>query len=419
MTVVNYIYGRDIETYAGGAENYVVAHCLAAGELGFEPEWYALGRRSETVDLGYAQLHRVRSPGRFRGEYASFYRQWMAPAVFRRIEQREGPMLLHSFGMWVVPAVAIAERLRACGREVVHVTSCFELMGPHAAAKLDNQVVRSSRWRLLRQKTQYEFVCRVTIPAERKAMRKCDAVIVNYDRLRDLIHSEYGREVNVVKLPYAASTAFEPVGPPGPPPPAVAGLGHKAAPLIVCTSRQMPRKGVDLLIKALAKLHHEGIEFRAVLVGTGDLLEPHRELVAQLGLSDCVALPGRVPDVRPFLAHADLFVLPSIAEGSGSMSALEALQHGVAVVSFAVDGIVEDFTDGEDALLARTGDVEDLRRALREALTSPQLRERLSASGKALHERRFSAETAATALGDFYAGLGFVPTASAAPLPAA
>lgn len=418
MNDVTYIYGRDFERFAGGAESYVVAHCMAASALGFDPLWFALGHRAEYVDFEYGTLRRMRSPGSGRGEYATFYSRLMTKPIVRALSTGSGPVLLHSFGAWISIGASVARSLRSRGTEVTHVSSCFELLGPHTAAKLDNALVRGDRRRFFKQRAAYEFVRRVSVPAERAAMRECDAVIVNYDRLRDLIHAEYGREINVVKLPYAAGTAFEPVALDVPPPPALAGLEPNGAPLIVCTSRHMPRKGVDLLINALAGLRDEGIEFRAALVGTGDLLDDHREMVSALDLGDRVALPGRVPDVRPFLAHADLFVLPSIAEGSGSMSALEALQYGVPVVSFAVDGIVEDFVDGENALLARAGDVGDLRRALREAITNPRLRERLSASGAMLHQRRFSAKAATDALGEFYAELGFAPSAAPAPLSA-
>ena len=124
----------------------------------------------------------------------------------------------------------------------------------------------------------------------------------------------------------------------------------------------MPRKGVDVLIRALARVRDDGHDFRAALVGTGHLLEAHRELVRELGLADRVVLPGRVPTVGAYLRHADIFSLPSLAEGSGSMSVLEALQYGVPVVSSAVDGMIEDLTDDVDSLLVETGSVEDLHR---------------------------------------------------------
>jgi glycosyltransferase involved in cell wall biosynthesis len=174
----------------------------------------------------------------------------------------------------------------------------------------------------------------------------------------------------------------------------------------------MPRKGVDVLIRALARVRDDGHAFHAALVGKGDLLESHRALVRELGLADRVALPGRVREITPYLRHADIFSLPSIAEGSGSMSVLEALQYGLPVVSSAVDGMTEDLTDDVDGLLVKTASVEELHRALTRLITEPALSERLGRAGNELYERRFSADATSTALNDFYAGLGLEPTSA-------
>jgi glycosyltransferase involved in cell wall biosynthesis len=136
--------------------------------------------------------------------------------------------------------------------------------------------------------------------------------------------------------------------------------------------------------------------------------------VRELKLEDRVVLPGRVPDVRPYLHHADAFLLPSIAEGSGSVSVLEALQFGVPVISSAVDGMVEDLTDDVDSLLVETGSVEALHRALKRLIDDAALRARLGQAGAELYQRRFSADAATTALKDLYAGLGFEPTGAPA-----
>ena len=46
-----------------------------------------------------------------------------------------------------------------------------------------------------------------------------------------------------------------------------------------------------------------------------------------------VAIPGHVDHARPYLRLADVFVLPSFEQGSGSVALLEALQMGTAVVT--------------------------------------------------------------------------------------
>jgi len=102
-----------------------------------------------------------------------------------------------------------------------------------------------------------------------------------------------------------------------------------------------------------------------------------------------------------------VFALPSLEEGSGSLSLLEALQAGVGVVASGVDGIPEDVTDGDSALLVSPGDAEGLAVALERVLTDPELRRRLARRARETFEARFSAGALADALKAVYAELGF------------
>jgi glycosyltransferase involved in cell wall biosynthesis len=113
--------------------------------------------------------------------------------------------------------------------------------------------------------------------------------------------------------------------------------------------------------------------------------------------------------VLPYLRRADLFVLPSLEEGSGSVALLEALQMGTAVVASSCDGIPEDVTDGQHALLIPPGDVKALRDALARLLGDSSLRAALAARGRDLFEERFSAGRFVGALRDVYIELGVSP----------
>jgi glycosyltransferase involved in cell wall biosynthesis len=406
-----YVLGRDGEQYSAGAEYYAVAHCKSAVRGGHWPQWYAFGSHNEDVETDYGTIHRIAWPGsEYRSEYSLFYRHRLARPIVERLKRSPGPHVIHSFGCWGAGGALAAKKLKKLGVDVKHVNTCYELMGPHSRAKLENGVVRDNPLRYARQRLIYEWVKRSTVPIEAQTYRESVAVVVNYVRLRDLIHREYDPSINVVELPYAAATAFDPIDTESALPAPIADLPEKNGPLVVATSRHMPRKGVDVLIRALARARDDGKVFRAALVGKGELLEAHRALVRDLGLADCVALPGRVPSVAPYLRHADVFALPSLAEGSGSMSALEALQYGVAVVSSAVDGMTEDLTDDVDGLLVETGSVEDLHGALNRLIADPALRKRLGTAGAELYDRRFSADAATTALNGFYADLGLEPT---------
>jgi glycosyltransferase involved in cell wall biosynthesis len=88
---------------------------------------------------------------------------------------------------------------------------------------------------------------------------------------------------------------------------------------------------------------------------------------------------------------------------------LEALQSGTAVVASDCDGIPEDVTDGEHALLVPPGEVGALRDALARLIDDPALRAELAARGRERFEERFSADTFVAALRDVYAELGAIP----------
>jgi glycosyltransferase involved in cell wall biosynthesis len=229
-------------------------------------------------------------------------------------------------------------------------------------------------------------------------------VLVNYQSVERLLVRAYGPELNLRRIPYCAPDAFRLEGHSGGSevPAAAAALKPAAAPLVLAVSRQDPRKGLDLLLLALARVRAAGIPFRACLVGTGRLLEAQRRLAAQLGFEGQIAQPGEVPDVAPYLSCADVFVLPSLGEASGSVSVLEALRAGKAVIASACDGLPEDLRDGQDALLVAPGDVSELAGALGRLLTDPALRDRLASSARRVHERRFSAERFVAALADVY-----------------
>jgi glycosyltransferase involved in cell wall biosynthesis len=239
--------------------------------------------------------------------------------------------------------------------------------------------------------------------------------------VRRLLVDTYGIRAEIRRLPYASPAAFgaapdEPDLPDAtaiPAKPAVpahlAELQPATAPLIVVVARHDPRKGLDVLLRCLADLRRAGIPFRACLVGPGTLLASHRELAARLGLGATTALPGYVDDPFPYLLHADLFVLPTLEEGSGSVALLEALQAGCAVVATACDGIPEDLVHGESALLVPPGEAGALRGALHLGLVDGALRRRLAAGARAVYETRFSRHAFVAALAGVYGELGLTP----------
>jgi glycosyltransferase involved in cell wall biosynthesis len=233
-------------------------------------------------------------------------------------------------------------------------------------------------------------------------------VTVNYESVRRLLIGTYGAGPPIRKLPYTSEAAFlrsRPREPAAAEPAEIARLGAREAPLIVSVSRHDPRKGVDVLLRALAILRARRVPLRACLVSGGPLLASHRQLAARLQIDDVTAITGWVADPYPFLEHAEVFVLPSLQEASGSLALLEAMHAGLAVVASSIDGIPEDVTDGDSALLATPGDAAHLADSLQRVLTDHALRRRLAGRARETFAQRFAADAFARILGETYAEL--------------
>lgn len=405
-----YITGKDPLDDVGSDMAYMRTHARAAMRAGYAPEFLSLGRTSRTRETDFGVVHRIATPFRPRRQnMIHVHGPLLARALVSLACKRQGPIVAHTFGVWGYAAVRGCARLRAQGRTAVALLGSYTT---YIAESRSN--ARGLAGNPMRAALSFRFQAlwggTVVHRFERIGYRGAERVFVNYDSVRRLIHETHGPQVRVSRLPYTTESDFLPPPPAAHPPPAVQALAPAEAPLIVSMSTHHPRKGVDVLIAALALARDRGRRFRACLLGRGPLLEEHRRRVAALGLADSVIVPGHVPEVHPYLRAADIFVLPSRAEHSGSLALLEALRGGVPAIAAAVDGITEDVVDGESALLVPPEDPSALVTALARLAQDPDLRHRLAAAGRRSFAERFTAERFTAALADAYAELGFPPS---------
>ncbi len=412
--------GSDPQEAAGGGHpTYVRAHGRAALRAGFEPHIFCVSPRGGTVETDFGVIHRTR-PGTGLAYVPGFkFRRhqmiWRVPLTARAVEQfvlrhgGAGPHLIHGFGIYGYAGSYVARRLLRKGVEAVPVVSAYDTLVREGQAKLRGLTAAHGSLRRLSFRAELLWNQLVVGHYERKGYAEARVVLVNYDSVRRLLLESYGIAHTVRKIPYSPETAFINRAMPSGLPDGIAALTTTDAPLVVAVSRHDPRKGLDVLLCALARLRAVGVAFRACLIGAGPLLEAHRRLASRLGLDGAAAIEGPVPDSYQYLQRADVFALPSLEEGSGSLSLLEALHAGAAVVASNVDGIPEDVTDGEGALLVPPGDSAALATALERVLTDAQLRRRLACRGRQTFEARFSAAAFSTALREIYAECGVIP----------
>jgi glycosyltransferase involved in cell wall biosynthesis len=398
--------GKDIRYSAGGHGAYVRAHAYAAQAAGFEPHVFCVSDRSARELSDFGCLHRVASPMRTSYRAALVHRPALARAVARYLEELDhpGPHMVHSFGPWAECGVSAARALRRRGIVAVPIASAYSTLEHEQRAMVGALARHHGLAAQVRYRLTEIWIRAVASHAERRGYAASRVVLVNYESVCELLRDACTPELALRIVPYAAPAAFQ--RPEKPAPQSHSADSVSQAPLIVCVARQDPRKGLDVLLSALAGLNQRGVAFRASLVGRGPLLEAHRRRAAALGLAELVSIPGHVKDVFDYLDRADIFVLPSLAEGSGSVAILEALQAGLAVVTTRCDGLPEDLTDGDNALLVQPGDVASLEHALARLLTDATLRSTLAAAARSTYEQQFSAANFTAALSAVYAEFG-------------
>ncbi|MCW2613932.1 MAG: glycosyl transferase group 1 [Frankiales bacterium] len=149
--------------------------------------------------------------------------------------------------------------------------------------------------------------------------------------------------------------------------------GARSIPLVVANGRLAIQKGFDLLIEAHARVLAAGLPHRLVITGEGPQRAELEALVARLGVTSSVDLPGFAANPYPTIAAADVFVLSSRSEGL-PLTLLEALALGAPVIATECGSgprtVLGDCVFGE---LVRSGSVEALADALAAHLRTPDL----------------------------------------------
>ncbi len=164
--------------------------------------------------------------------------------------------------------------------------------------------------------------------------------------------------------------------------------GPKADGPVVMVGRLSPEKDVETLVQAASLAVEQRPSFRMNIAGDGPCLEGLRRRASELGLDEQVRFLGDVRDVPELLAHASLFVLPSLTEGI-SLTLLEAMARGLPVVATRVGGNPEVVADGETGLLVGTRDPRALAEAMVRLLQAPEQGRQMGQAGRSRVERLF------------------------------
>jgi glycosyltransferase involved in cell wall biosynthesis len=355
----------DVLEVHGGPSVSVPALCDALAGLGHEVTLHTLG----PPPLSTPSSYRLQTYRRARA-LSKLGLSAELPRALRRAA-RSGEVM-HSHGVWMLPNLAPAWAVRG--------SACTLVAAPRGM--LEPWSLAQNRWpkRLL------------WLLAQGAALRRAE-----------LLHVTALSELQAVRaLGLRAPAALVPNGVAVP---AESECAHFAgARTLLFLSRLHPKKGIDNLIRAWARVQRDFGDWTLQLVGPGDdaYIRELQELVQRTAADRVVfAGPAYGADKRAAFRRAQLFLLPSHSENFGQ-SIAEALAHGLpAIASLG--------TPWSGLTRERCGywignDVDALSGCLGQALAQPTaaLRE-MGARGRAWMQRDFSWQARARELADAYA----------------
>ncbi len=209
-------------------------------------------------------------------------------------------------------------------------------------------------------------------PVTAGILRRASHVVANSDGLRDLARRAFSAQSVLVIANGVESADFRPDS----------GRQQQATAVrALCVARLIHRKGIDLLISALADPRCQNVELD--LVGSGPALDALIAACRAAGIESRVNFLGHIDNGELPLVYqrADLFVLPSRSE-SCSMALLEAMASGLPVVATRIGGTPELVQDGLNGFLVPVDDVEALAHRIGQIAASADLRLRMGAASR-------------------------------------
>ncbi|WP_010662162.1 glycosyltransferase [Marinilabilia salmonicolor] len=139
--------------------------------------------------------------------------------------------------------------------------------------------------------------------------------------------------------------------------------------IVLSTGRLAKQKGFKYLISVAADIIQQHPNVYFFLAGRGKLEDKLKTQVEKLGIEKNFIFLGFVEDIHPLLKAADVFVFPSLYEGMPN-SLLEAMAHGLLVISSNVNGVQELIEDGVNGYTVEPGNVDSLYNVLNHVVSN-------------------------------------------------
>jgi phosphatidylinositol alpha-1,6-mannosyltransferase len=161
-------------------------------------------------------------------------------------------------------------------------------------------------------------------------------------------------------------------------------------PTVVCVSRLVPRKGQDMLIRALPAIRRAVPDAVLLIVGGGPDRQRLATLAEQTGVAEDVVFTGTVPiaELPAHYAAGDVFAMPARTRGRGldveafGLVYLEASATGLPVVAGRSGGAPETVRDGVTGCVVDGRQAGELAEAVTGLLADPERAAKLGSAGR-------------------------------------
>lgn len=321
-------------------------------------------------------------------EIAVYAPAWPGAATFDA--RRSYPVHRHPTSL-MLPTPAVARRAAALARELGATTVWFGaaaplgVLGPHLRRVAGIHRVVAS--------THGHEVGWSMLPGARHTLRRigtdADVITVVSRYTRRRVAAAFGPRAALELLPPGVDTErFRPD------PGAREELRRRyrlgEAPVVVCVSRLVARKGQDSLVRALPALRARVPGTRLLLVGDGPDRARLQRLATAAGVAEHVVFTGEVPaaELPAHYAVGDVFALPCRTRGGGldveglGIVLLEAAATGLPVVAGDSGGAPEAVQDGRTGHVVAGRDPSALVDVLAGLLADPDRARRMGAAGR-------------------------------------
>ncbi|TYB37024.1 glycosyltransferase family 4 protein [Micromonospora sp. AP08] len=189
-------------------------------------------------------------------------------------------------------------------------------------------------------------------------------------------------------------------------------LGLADRPVVVCVSRLVPRKGQDMLIRAMPEIRRRVPDAALLVVGGGPYRATLAKLARHTGVERDVVFTGSVPsaELPAHYAAGDVYAMPCRTRNRGldveglGIVYLEASATGLPVVAGDSGGAPDAVREGETGYVVRGRDVAQLADRVATLLADRDLARQFGAAGRAWVEREWRWETQAERMAALLAG---------------